>query len=111
MAGQRYCFALDLKGDESLIKEYEVHHQRVWPEVLASIKEAGINNMEIYRFAARLFMVMEVSDGFSFEKKRQMDEGNEKVQEWESLMWKYQQAIPGAAEGEKWVQLQKIFSL
>jgi L-rhamnose mutarotase len=30
-----------------------------------------------------------------------MDAGSEKVQEWETLMWKYQQAVPGAKPGEK----------
>jgi L-rhamnose mutarotase len=33
------------------------------------------------------------------------------VQEWEELMWKYQQAIPGAKPGEKWVLMNKIFEL
>ena len=111
MSEQRYCFALDLKPDEKLIKEYEAYHRQVWPEVLASIKQAGIRQMEIYRFANRLFMIMEVSDGFSFERKQEMDEGNDKVKEWEALMWRYQQAIPGAGEGEKWVRMDQVFSL
>jgi len=111
MTEQRYCFALDLKPDEKLIEEYEAYHQKVWPEVLASIKSSGIRQMEIYRFANRLFMIMEVNEDFSFEKKRSGDEANDKVQEWEALMWRYQQAIPGAKEGEKWVQMNKIFSL
>jgi L-rhamnose mutarotase len=54
---------------------------------------------------------MEVNDEFSFEKKGAMDAGNEKVQEWETLMWKYQQALPGAKPGEKWMLMDKIFEL
>jgi L-rhamnose mutarotase len=111
MGTQRYCFALDLKPDEKLIQEYETYHQQVWPQVLTSIEQAGILSMEIYRFANRLLMIMEVNGDFSFERKRQIDQQNEKVQQWEALMWKYQQAIPGAKEGEKWVQMTKIFSL
>ena len=111
MSAQRYCFALDLKPDERSIERYEAYHQQVWPEVLTSIREAGIIHMEIYRFANRLFMIMEVNEDFSFEKKRSGDEANDKVQEWEALMWRYQQAIPGANAGEKWVQMNKIFSL
>ncbi len=48
---------------------------------------------------------------FSFEKKNAMDNANPKVQEWENLMWKYQQALPVAKPGEKWVLMNKIFDL
>ncbi len=56
-------------------------------------------------------MIMTVNDGFSFEKKSAMDAANPKVQEWETLMWKYQQALPTAKEGEKWLLMEKIFQL
>ena len=108
---KRYCLALDLKNDPSLIAEYEAHHRKVWPEIMKSIKDSGIEQMEIYRSGNRLFMIMETSDGFSFESKAKADEGNAKVQEWEKLMWKYQQALPGAKPGEKWMLMDKIFKL
>ncbi len=103
--------ALDLVDDPQLIKEYEDYHREVWPEIKRSILDAGILQMEIYRFENRLFMNMEVGEDFSFEKKSAMDAANEKVQEWEQLMWKYQSAIPGANPGEKWVMMTKIFEL
>jgi L-rhamnose mutarotase len=108
---KRYCLALDLKDDELLIKEYELYHQNVWPEIIESIHTAGINGMEIYRAGNRLFMIMETNSNFSFDKKAAMDAVNEKVQEWERLMWKYQQAIPAAKPGEKWVLMEKIFAI
>ena len=103
--------ALDLVDDPQLIKEYEDYHREVWPEIKRSILDAGILQMEIYRFENRLFMNMEVGEDFSCEKKSAMDAANEKVQEWEQLMWKYQAAIPGAKPGEKWVMMTKIFEL
>jgi L-rhamnose mutarotase len=108
---KRYCLALDLKDDTSLIKEYEEHHRKVWPEILKSIKDAGIQQMEIYRINNRLFMIMETNDDFTFERKSKMDEANMKVQEWEQLMWNYQQAIPGSRQGEKWRLTERIFAL
>lgn len=108
---KRYCLALDLKNDESLIQEYKMYHQQVWPEIMASIKDSGITNMEIYCVGNRLFMVMETTEAFSFEAKAEMDAANPKVAEWEALMWKYQQALPTAKPGEKWVLLEKIFEL
>jgi L-rhamnose mutarotase len=108
---KRYCLALDLKDDAVLIREYEDHHKKVWPEILKSIKDAGIQQMEIYRVNNRLFMIMETGDDFSFERKAAMDAANKKVQEWEDLMWKYQGAIPGSKPGEKWRLMEKIFAL
>lgn len=107
----RYCFALDLKDDEALISDYEAYHKNVWPEVLESIKESGITAMEIYRAGNRLFMIMETTDAFSFERKKEMDTANQKVQEWEKLMLQFQQQLPFAGAGEKWVIMKNVFSL
>lgn len=108
---RRYCLTLSLKNNESLIRQYEEHHKKVWPEIIASIKSSGIEQMQIYRLGTRLFMIMEVKDDFSFEKKAEADQSNEKVQEWETLMWKYQQPLEEAVNGEKWMLLNKIFDL
>lgn len=106
---KRYCLLLDLIEDEEAIREYEEYHQKAWPEVIRSIRDSGILSMEIYRFGNRLSMIMETTDDFSFSKKAEMDAANPKVQEWETLMWKYQQAVPGAREEEKWVLAENIF--
>ncbi len=107
----KYCFALDLKNDKKLIDEYEKYHKTVWPEIIDSIKNAGITQLEIYRVINRLFMIMETNENFSFEKKNAIDNANLKVQEWETLMWKYQQRLPTANAGEKWMLMNKIFDL
>ena len=108
---KKYCLACDLKDDPQLIKEYEEYHRYGWPEILKSITDSGIELMEIYRVGNRLFMIMEVNDSFNFEAKAMADAANAKVQEWEQLMWKYQQALPVAKHGEKWVLMDKIFEL
>ena len=108
---KKYYWALDLKDDPLLIEEYKTHHEAVWPEIIASIKNAGVEDVEIYLVGNRLFMIMTVNDTFSFERKATMDAANEKVQEWETLMWQFQQALPFAKEGEKWMLLEKIFQL
>src|SRR5580704_3876865 len=108
---KRYCLALDLKDDPALIAEYEKHHKQVWEEIIASIKRSVIESMQIYRTGNRLFMIIEVRDGFSFEEKSSADLANEKVQEWETLMWTFQQTLPWAKQGEKWTEMNEIFSL
>ena len=108
---KRYCLALDLKDDEELIKEYELRHKSVAPAIIESITSAGITVMDIYRAGNRLFMIMEVDESFSFERKDAMDAANPAVQEWEQHVWKYQQALPFAKPGEKWVLMEQIFAL
>ena len=106
---KKYILALDLKDNVESIKEYEVWHQKVWPEVLKSIADSGILKMEIFRFYNRLCMVMETTDDFTFEQKGKMDKSNEKVQEWEKLMSTFQHKIPGSKPKEKWVLMNSIF--
>jgi len=108
---KRYCLALDLVDDAKMIAEYEAYHRTPRPEIKKSILDAGITQMELYRIENRLFMIMETVDDFSFEKKTAMDAANPDVQAWEQLMWKYQQALPSAKEGEKWVLMDQIFAL
>lgn len=110
---KRYCLALDLKDDPASIAEYERWHQKenAWPEITKNILDAGIEKMDIYRTGNRLFMIMEVSDHFSPQQKKHLDERNPKVQEWERLMENFQQPLPWAKEGEKWVLMQNIYSL
>ena len=108
---KRFCLALDLKEDTKLIAEYEHYHKNVWPEIINSITVSGIEVLDIYRTGNRMFMIIEANEDFSFEKKSAMDATNPKVQEWENLMWKFQQALPWAKTGEKWILMERIFSL
>jgi L-rhamnose mutarotase len=108
---QQYILALDLKDDPALIAAYEDWHQKVWPEILDSIKQSGIEKMEIYRVGNRLTMIMEVNDQFDFATKAAADAQNSVVQDWEQLMWTFQQPLPFAASGEKWMLMKKIFTL
>ena len=111
MGNRKYALALDLVDDAGLIAEYEKYHREIPQAIHNSITAAGVVHMEIFRFANRLFMLMEVDDSFSFERKAEMDAANPDVQAWEELMWKFQQAITGAKPGEKWVFMDKIFEL
>lgn len=108
---QRLCFTLKLKDDPELIAEYKRHHEKIWPEIARSIKNAGIEDMEIYLFGTRMFMIMEVNEHFSWEAKAKADLEDSRVREWEELMWKFQQALPEAKNGEKWLRMDRIFKL
>jgi|TARA_B110000093_G_scaffold94830_1_gene102290 L-rhamnose mutarotase len=111
MRSNKHCLSIDLKNDDELISAYKAHHKNVWPEIIKSIKASGILSLEIYLVENRLFMIIEVNSTFSFEKMNEMDSKNQKVQEWENLMWKYQQGLPMSKPNEKWRLMEQIFQL
>lgn len=106
---KRHCLTLDLKDDPKAIESYDEYHRNVWTEIQKSLGDSGILSMQIYRAANRLFMIIEVTDDFSFARKAALDSANPKVQEWETLMANYQQRLPFAKPNEKWVLMEQVF--
>lgn len=112
MENRQYCLTLKLRDDDELIALYEQYHQPggVWPEVLESIREAGVVNMTIYRSGVLLVMIMEVDETFSFERKAVLDKTSAKVQAWEKEMERFQEVVSGKGSG-KWALMNTIFTL
>ncbi len=106
-----YYLALDLKDGPKLIEEYKSYHvsDHIWQDVVQAIREDGVLSEEIYLAGTRMVMVLTTTDEFSFEEKAEKLRANSTMREWEKLMWNYQQTIPGARPGEKWVIMEKIF--
>nr|MBI1232371.1 L-rhamnose mutarotase [Cytophagales bacterium] len=111
MENRRYCLALDLINDPQIISQYIHHHKQVSAEIIESIVSADVTVMDIYLTGNRLFMIMEVGEHFDFEEKSKMDSENPAVQSWEKLMSTLQVPLPWAKPGEKWIIMEKIFSL
>ena len=109
---RQHCLTLALRSDDDLIQEYEAYHRPggVWPEVIDSIRDAGILDMQIYRSGTLLIMVLIVTESFSFDEKAEMDRDNPRVVEWERLMTRFQDTDAGGA-GDKWQAVSSIFNL
>jgi len=108
----RHVLAVDLKDDPAAIETYKEHHRRVWPEVLRSLRRAGIADMEIYMLGRRLVMVVETSEGLDFQRCFAAHVASHpRVAEWERLMKSLQEPPPGSAPGEWWAQMQPVFRL
>jgi L-rhamnose mutarotase len=107
----RHCFALDLKDYENGIAAYRRYHEKIWPEIKQSLLDAGIVGMEIYLLGTRMFMIMDVIDGFSLTEKAAADAANAKVQQWETLMRNFQQQLPNAEVGQWWTEMERVFDL
>ncbi len=104
---------LDLKDGSEMIARYEAWHAAgaVPKPVIESIRGAGIESMEIYRSGNRLVMVMETGPAFDPSAHEAADASNPDVVAWEELMSQFQQPLPWAPEGQKWLEAKRIFSL
>jgi len=102
---------LDLKNDPRTIDAYEKYHREVWPEVVRSLKAAGITKMKIFRVANHLFMYYEAPDNFVPERDFQKYTTSQKSKEWDVLMRTFQQKVPEAKPGEWWAAGKLVYDL
>ena len=78
---QRVAFVMHVKeGQEA---EYVRRHREVWPQVLADLERAGVEQMNIFMAGRQLFLYMEVND--YAEAARILGECPESVR-WEAYM-------------------------
>lgn len=108
----RHVLAIDLKDDAGAIAEYRAHHRRVWPEVVQSLRRAGIKDMSIHILGRRLIMIVDTQDNLDYMRIFAAHVASDpRVIEWETLMKRFQQPAPGAAPGEWWTAMEPLFDL
>ena len=107
----RTVLAVDLNGSASALEAYKAHHQRVWPEVVASLRRAGILKMDIYLLGRRLVMILETADPDFLRCFAAHVASSPRVAEWEALMRSLQVPPPGAPPGAWWTRMEPVFSL
>src|SRR5690349_5746661 len=107
----RTVLAVDLNGPASGIETYKAYHRQVWPEVLTSLRQAGIQRMDIYLLDRRLVMILETDDPDFRRCFAAHVASSPRVAEWETLMRSLQTPPPGAAPGEWWTRMEPVFSL
>src|ERR1700712_2205832 len=108
-----HCLFLDLVDDAELIAAYRHWHRPggVPAAIAASIRAAGIEEMEIFQRDDRMVMIMRTGPSFDPVAKAAADAGNPEVVAWETLMSKFQKPLPSARPGEKWLAGTRIFAL
>jgi len=102
----RYAFKLRIKPDA--IEEYEREHRRVWPELLAKLKEVGISDYSIFRRGQELVLVLRVDD---FEKAWDELDRDPVNQRWQVFMSRLFEPVPGIEEGERFAMMKEVFYL
>ncbi len=108
----RFGLCLNLKDDPDVIEQYKAYHRDVWPEVLDSLREVGITQMDIYLLGNRLFMAIETVDDFDpahdFPRHLEM---HPRCREWDVLMRNFQERVPEAKPDEWWATMEQVFEL
>lgn len=109
----RHVLLIDLAEDPDAIARYEAWHAAgaVPPAIGASIRDAAILSMDIYRSGNRLVMVMETAGDFDPAAKAAADAANPAVQAWEAQMDTVQRPLPWAVPGSKWTPADRIYAL
>jgi L-rhamnose mutarotase len=113
MSKRKLYFVLDLQNDPALIAEYEWWHrpENIWPEVLDALRARGASELELFRCGNRLVQVLEVDEQSNAADPNAGGADSSRLQDWEQFMWKFQLALPFAAPGQKWVPMNRVFSL
>ena len=109
---KKIAYTIDLVDDAELADEYCRLHADVWPEVRDGLRAVGVHELHIFRHVRRLFMLMEVVDGFDPDTDfpAYLDT-HPRCREWETLMDRFQHPLPEAREGEKWCSMKSICEL
>ena len=101
-----YAFKLRIKPDA--IEEYEIEHKRVWPELLAKLKEVGISDYSIFRRGQDLTLVLRVDD---FDKAWDELDKDPANQRWQVFMSRLFEEVPDKRPGERFAMLKEVFYL
>jgi L-rhamnose mutarotase len=108
----RHVLLVNLRDDPVAIAAYREHHERVWPEVVESLRHAGVERMEIHLLGRTAVMIVEVADGLDVRRVfRTHQASSARVAEWEQLMKSLQEPSPDARPGEWWARMEPVFLL
>ena len=109
---RRHVLTVNLKTEPGVIETYTRHHYAVWPEVQASLRQAGVEQMDIYLLGHRLVMVVDTDDSIDYRTAFAAHaSSSSRVAEWERLMKSLQDPPVEAGTGEWWVAMEPVFHL
>jgi L-rhamnose mutarotase len=108
----RHVLTADLVDDPAAIAVYRQHHRHVWPDVVESLRRAGVERLDVHLLGRRLVMIVELKDGLDLARTFAAHVASSpRVAEWERLMKSLQQPAPDAAPGEWWTAMEHLFTL
>lgn len=103
----RYCFTLRVRHDR--LDEYRVRHERVWPEMLTSLRDAGWTNYSLFLADDGLLIGYVESDDFN--AARAAMARTEVNRRWQDAMAQYFAGIEGGHADDNFSLVPEIFHL
>jgi L-rhamnose mutarotase len=103
---QRYAQVIRLSADAEA--EYIRYHERVWPEVLATIAACQIRNYSIFLRKGVLFAYFEYHGADYAADMRKMA-ADPQTQKWWLITDAMQLPMEDAEPGEKWSPMREVF--
>lgn len=104
--GDRVAFLLRLRP--GMGEAYDRSHLEVWPEMLALLKRAGVEEYSIFRRDELLVLAMRVSD---FDEAWARIEADPVNAAWQQAMEPYFEPVMGLRPGERFPMLREVFYL
>lgn len=110
---KRYCKTMELRNDQLLIETYKKAHAKgaAWPEITQGMKEVGIIDMEIYLLGTKLFMIMDTTADFDYDKAMTALALKPRQSEWETYMSQFQDSSADATANQKWQLMEQIYKM
>jgi len=105
---KRMGFVLGLKPEH--IPEYKRIHEKVWPEVLATIARCNIKNYTIFfKEPENLLFATFEYHGADFKADMAKMAADPKTQEWWRICEPMQSPLPTRKQGEWWAEMENVF--
>ncbi len=101
---QRFAFQLRIRKDK--IEEYDRVHAAVWPELLESIRRAGIHDYSIFRRHQTVVLVMRIED---FDRAWETLARDPINQKWQKKMADIFEETQDVEPGERFPMLKEVF--
>lgn len=107
-----FCISTNMVADTTMQNEYiklHVEQQILWPEVGEGFCNEGFQYITMWKSDRRLVLIVGIpSDMDLDEMSKKNAENHPKVQEWNEYMGQFQEELPGAEAGQKWIFMNKI---
>lgn len=102
----------NLVADTKLQQEYLDYHKtqfQKWPEVSKGFCNAHFQHLLVFKNGRQLIIVISIPKGKTLDELNPLTtKNNPRVDEWNKIMSKYQEGLPGTKTGETWVFLKPV---
>jgi len=102
----------NMVNDPKMQQEYLNYHAtqfQKWPEVSNGFCNADFQQLLVFKSGRQLLLIISIPKGADLDKLNPLTtKNNPRVNDWNNIMKKYQEGIPGTKPGETWVFLKPV---